>query len=130
MLTGLGHRTISRRNNQNSTVHLGSTGDHVLNIVGMSGAVYVSIVTLVGLILNVSSIDRDTTGTLFGSLIDHVISHELGIALQTKNLGDSSGQSGLTMVNVTNGTDVYVGFVALEFLFSHRKILPLLNFVF
>ena len=130
MLTGLGHGAVGRGNYQDSTVHLGSTGDHVLNIVGVSGAVNVSIVTLVGLILYVSSIDRDTTGTLFGSLIDHVISHELGIALQTKNLGDSSGQSGLTMVNVTNGTDVYVGFVALEFLFSHRKILPLLNFVF
>ena len=94
----------------------------------MAGAVNMGIVTLVGLILYMGSVDCDTTGTLFGSLIDHVVSHELGIALQTKNLGDSSGQSGLTMVNVTNGTNVDVLQRAVKFfLFSHWKCPPLIK---
>src|SRR5699024_9127245 len=73
VLTGLGHGAVSRRNNQDSAVHLSSTGDHVLDIVSMAGAVNVSVVTLVGLGFNVSGIDCDTTSSLFGSLINHII---------------------------------------------------------
>ena len=80
----LRHGAVSSRNNQDSAVHLSSTGDHVLNIVSMSGAVNVSIVTFVGLILNVSGIDGDTTLSLFGSLIDHIISFVLGLAFHSQ----------------------------------------------
>ena len=38
--------------------------------------------------------------------------------------GDRCGQSGLTVVNVTNGTYVYMGFGSLELLFSHLFLFP------
>ena len=43
------------------------------------------------------------------------------------DLGQSSCQRGLAMVNVTDGTDVDVRFVTFEFFFSHRDRLPSLN---
>ena len=48
------------------------------------------------------------------SMLDVVL--ELGLALQSQELGDGSGQGGLTMVNVTDGTDVYVGLGSFKLL--------------
>ena len=125
MLTGLGHGTIGSSNDQNSAVHLSSTGDHVLNVVSMARAVNVSVVTLLGLILNVSGVDRNTTSALLGSLIDVGIVHEVCVALQCQILGDSGGQSGLAVVNVTDGADVNMRLRTVELcLFSHWNILP------
>ena len=70
VLAGLGHRAVGSGDDQDRAVHLGSTGDHVLDIVGVARAVNVSIVTLLGLILNVSGVDGDAALALFGSLID------------------------------------------------------------
>ena len=67
VLTGLSHGAVGSGDDQDSAVHLSSAGDHVLDIVGVARAVNVSIVTLVGLILNVSGVDRDTTSLLLGS---------------------------------------------------------------
>ena len=91
----------------------------------MARAVNVSIVTSVGLILNVSGVDRDTTSALLGSLIDVGIIHEVCVALQCQILGDSGGQSGLAVVNVTDGADVHMRLRTVELcLFSHWNILP------
>ena len=121
VLTSLGHRTISSGNNKDSAIHLSSTGDHVLDIVSMAGAVNVSIVTLSSLVLNVSGIDCDTTLSLFGSLIDVCIINEVSRTAEVQNLCDSSSQSCLTMVNVTDGTDVYMGLISFELLSCHWK---------
>src|SRR5699024_4321898 len=124
VLSGLRHGAVSSRNNQDSAVHLSSTGDHVLNIVSMAGAVNVSIVTALGLILNVSGVDGNTTLSLFGSLIDISIINEISAAAQVQNLGDSSSQGGFTMVNVTNGTNVYVGLASFKLCLCHWKLPP------
>ena len=42
VFAGLGHGAVSGRAHQNSAVHLGSAGDHVLHIVGVTRAVDVS----------------------------------------------------------------------------------------
>ena len=122
----LSHNTVSSSYYKDSAVHLSSTSDHVLNVVSMARAVNVSIVTSVSLILNVSGVDRDTTSALLGSLIDVGIVHEVCVALQCQILGDSGGQSGLAVVNVTDGADVNMRLRTVKFcLFSHWNILPL-----
>ena len=121
MLTSLSHGAVGGGDDQDSAVHLGSTGDHVLDIVGVARAVNVRIVTLGGLILHVSGVDGNTTLALFGSLIDGSVIGVLSTALQSQILGDSGGQGGLTMVDVTDGADVNVGLSSLKFLLSHLK---------
>ena len=72
VLTCLWHRTISSSTNQDCTIHLSSTSNHVLYIVSVSRTVNVCIVTLFCLILNVSRVDSDTTLFLLRSVVDLV----------------------------------------------------------
>ena len=44
----------------------------------------------------------------------HGVILELCLALQSENLRDSSSKSSLTMVNVTDCTDVYMGLISFE----------------
>ena len=83
--------------------------------------------TLFGLILNVSGIDGDSALSLFGSLIDHVICLKLSKALHSKGLGDSCSKSGLTMVNVTDGADVNMGFGSFKLLLCHWNFLLIIS---
>ena len=135
MLTSLGHGAVGSGDDQDSTVHLSSASDHVLDIVGVARAVDVGIVTALdlailaglvvvanaveGLVLNVSGVDGDTTLALFRSLIDGAVIGVVSTALHGEELGDRGGQGGLTMVDMTDGTNVYVGLGTLEFLLSH-----------
>ncbi len=124
MLLSLSHRAVCRSNNEDSAVHLSRACDHVLNIVGVTRAVNVSIVTLVGLVLNVSGIDRDTSFSFLGSLVDVSIILELSLTLEGEVLCDSGGKSGLAVVNVTDGTNVNVGFVSFKFSLCHWNFPP------
>ena len=72
-----------------------------------------------GLVLNVRGVDGDTTLALFRSLIDGAVIGVVSTALHGEELGDRGGQGGLTMVDMTDGTNVYVGLGTLEFLLSH-----------
>src|SRR5579859_1862054 len=119
VLAGLRHRAVSGRHHQDRAVHLRRTRDHVLHIIGVAGAVDVGIVTVVGLILDVGGRDGDAAGLLFGGLVDLVVSGERGTALLRQDLGDSRGQRGLAMVDVTDGADVAVRLVPLKFSLSH-----------
>ena len=119
MLVGLGHRTVRSGNDQNGAVHLSGTGNHVLHIVGVARAVYVSVVTVGRLILNVRRVDGDTAFLFLGSVVDRVERAQFGKAFFCKYSRDSSGKGGLTVVNVTDGTDVYVRFRPVEFFFCH-----------
>jgi hypothetical protein len=47
-----------------------------------------TIVTRVGLILDVSGVDCDTTGLFFGRLVDFGVIRELGATTVGENLGD------------------------------------------
>ena len=44
---------------------------------------------------------------LLRSLIDVGVVHEICVALQSQVLGDGGSQSGLAVVNVTDGADVH-----------------------
>ena len=122
MLSCLSHNTICSSNYQNSAIHLSCTGNHVLNIVSMSWAVNVCIVSGICLVLYVSSRNCDSTLSLFWSLINVFKCHSLTSSLSLmQGLGNSSGQCGLTMVNVADGTNVAMRFVSLKFCFCHFK---------
>ena len=140
VLTGLRHRTISGGDNQDSSVHLGGTSDHVLDVVSVAGAVYVSIVAVGGLVLDVSRVDGDTTLLLLGGVVNLIEGLDLvGITSDSlsENLGDGGGQGRFTVVNMANCTDVDMRFRSLECFFCHnimnikvitQKIEPVMGF--
>lgn len=51
MLVGHRHGSIDSRNDQDTSIHLGGTSDHILDIIDMSRAIDVSIVSCICLIL-------------------------------------------------------------------------------
>ena len=67
VLAGLGHRAVSGRAHQDGAVHLGGTGDHVLDVVGVSRSVNVSVVSCSGFVLIVRKSNRNTSSFLFWS---------------------------------------------------------------
>ena len=125
VLAGLRHRAVGRGDHQDRAVHLGGAGDHVLDVVGVAWGVDVRVVPLVGLVLHVRDVDRDTALLLFRSLVDVVEGRDLIQIgeLVVQNLGDSRGQRGLAVVNVTNGPDVDVRLRPLELRLRHCFVL-------
>ena len=89
------HLTVRGSNDDNGTIHVGSTSDHVLNVISVTRAVDVGIVTAFGLELDVGSRDSDTTLALLRGLVNGAIVEEVGKALLSLTLGDSGGESGL-----------------------------------
>ena len=125
VLTGLSHGAVGGGDDQDSAVHLGSTGDHVLDVVGVAGAVDVSIVTLSGLVLDVRDGDGDAALALLGSLVDVLKGGEVGLAAigLGENLGDGGGQRGLAVVHVADGADVNMRLCTLELFLGHLALL-------
>ena len=122
VLTGLSHRAVGSGNHEDRAVHLSSTGDHVLDVVGVARGVNVSVVTLRGLVLDVRDVDRDTALALFGSGVDRrEVALNVGCrrVLVSKHLRDRCGQRGLAVVDVTDRSDVYVRLGPLELGLSH-----------
>jgi hypothetical protein len=121
VLLGLWHWAVSSGNHEDCTIHLSRTSDHVLDVVSVTWAVNVCVVTLLGLILNVSDRDRDSTLTLFRGLVD-LIERREGVysrKLVVKHLGDCRGKSGLAVVNVTDSANVYVRLRPLKLRLTH-----------
>jgi hypothetical protein len=76
----------------------------------------------------VSDRDSDTALTLFWRLIDLIECAYLieGWILVMQYLGNRSSKSGLTVVDVPDGTDVYVRFIPLELRLCHFVFLVFL----
>ncbi len=119
VLTGLRHRAVSGRADQDGAVHLGSTGNHVLDVVSVTRAVNVGVVTSFGFVLNVCGVNGDTTCLLFRRRIDLVVGLGFTAKLGRQNGGDRSGQRRLTMVNVTNRAHVYVRLCTFKLTLCH-----------
>ena len=78
VLTGLRHRAVGGGDHQDRAVHLGRAGDHVLDVVGVTGAVDVRVVPRLGLVLDVRDRDRDAALALLRRLVDLVERREAG----------------------------------------------------
>ena len=113
-----------RGDDEDGAVHLGGAGDHVLDVVGVAGAVDVGVVALVGLVLDVGDGDGDAALALLGRVVDGVEGAVLGLALQGQVLGDRRRERRLAMVDVTDGADVDVRLGSLELLLGHRVRSP------
>ena len=72
MLAGLGHRAVGRGDDEDGPVHLGGAGDHVLDVVGVTGAVDVGVVAVGRLVLDVGDGDGDAALALLGGVVDRV----------------------------------------------------------
>ncbi len=123
VLARLGHRAVGGGDDEDRAVHLGGAGDHVLDVVGVPGAVDVRVVALVGLVLDVGDRDRDAALALLGRVVDRVEGAVLGLALQGEVLGDGRGEARLAVVDMADRPDVDVRLGALELLLCHGRCL-------
>jgi hypothetical protein len=80
VLTRLRHRAVGGGHDQDGAVHLRRAGDHVLDVVGVPGAVDVGVVPVLGLVLDVGGVDGDAARLLFGRRVDLVV--RLGLAAE------------------------------------------------
>jgi hypothetical protein len=76
MLAGLGHLTVGSSDDDDGAVHVGGSGNHVLDVIGVTGTVDVRVVTVVCRVLDVCCRDGDTTFPLLGSLVNGAIVQE------------------------------------------------------
>ncbi len=76
-----------------------------------------------GVVFYVGGVDGDTTLTLFRGLVDLVEGEGLTTVVLGQHVGDGGGQGGLTVVNVADGTHVYVRLGTLKFFFRHDVVL-------
>ena len=122
VLAGLRHGAVGRRNHEDGAVHLGRAGDHILDVVGVAGAVHVGVVTVGGLVLHVGDVDGHASRLLFGRAVDRVERAEGPAAAEGEDLGDRGGQGRLAVVDVSDGADVQVRLGSLKLLLSHLAL--------
>lgn len=67
-----------------------------------------SVVTVCSLVFNVGGVDGNLTSLLFWGTINIFVSHGIRPSLLTQNLGDSLGQGCLSVIDMTNGSNVDV----------------------
>ncbi|SEU30720.1 hypothetical protein SAMN03159358_4900 [Paenibacillus sp. NFR01] len=119
VFASLRHWAVSCGYNQDRAVHLSSAGDHVFNIVGVSWAVNVCIVTSRCFIFNVSGGDSDTAFAFFWSFVDLVECYSSTAVFFGQYSCDCSSQSRFTMVDVTDSTDINVRFSTFKLCLCH-----------
>jgi hypothetical protein len=68
VLARLGHRAVGGRDDEDRAVHLSGARDHVLDVVGVTRAVDVRVVTVLRLVLDVRRVDRDAAAFSSGAL--------------------------------------------------------------
>ncbi len=80
VLAGLRHGAVGGRAHQDGAVHLRRTGDHVLDVVGVAGAVDVRVVAVGGFVFDVRGVDGDAARLFFRRRVDLVVG--LGFAAE------------------------------------------------
>src|SRR5688572_10989396 len=124
VLPRLRHRTVRRRHHQDRTVHLRRPGDHVLDVVGVTGTIHVRVMALLRLVLHVRRRDRDPPLTLLRRLVDLIERHELRQSLRRQHLRDRRRQRRLAVIHVANRPHVHVRLRTIKLLLGHVCALP------
>ena len=120
VLLGLRHRAIGRCDDQNSAVHLRRAGDHVLDVVGVAGAINVRVVTILGLVLHVRGGNRDAALALFRSVVDGVERAKFIVRVVLgEHLGDRRRQRRLAVINVSNRSYVHMRLRPVKLFLRH-----------
>lgn len=105
VLFGLGHGAIDSWNDENTGVHLGCSGDHIFDIIDVAGTINVCVMPCLCFVLNGGSIDGDTPGSLFGSLIDWTVFNVFGFLFVGKIFSNGWGEGGFSVIDMTDGAD-------------------------
>ena len=129
VLARLRHRPIGRTDDQNGPVHLRRTGDHVLHIVGMPRAVNVGVVPVLGLVLDVRSVDGDAARLFLRRRINLVVRPGLATKLLRQHQRDGRRQSRLAMIHMPNRPHIHMRLRTLKFAFCHRRLLTARSFL-
>jgi hypothetical protein len=102
VLTSLGHSTVDSGDDKDATIHACSASNHVLDVISVTGAVNVTIMACLGLVLHSGSVNSDTSGLLLRGLVNIAVVLEVGLCvLFSEVLGDGSSEGGLTVIDVT-----------------------------
>ena len=122
VLAGLRHRAVGGRDDQDRAVHLGRAGDHVLDVVGVAGAVDVGVMPFLALVLDVRYGDRHGLGRVANraSLGDIGVRLGLGLALLGQDRQEGGRQGRLAVVNVPDRAHVDVRLGSRESFLGHR----------
>src|SRR5882724_87891 len=121
VLARLRHDRVERRDDQDRAVHLRGAGDHVLDVVGVAGAVDVRVVARRRLVLHVRHRDRHGLRLVAhdAALGDIRVLDLFREALLRLHLHECGRQGRLAMIDVTDGPDVDVRLRTDEFFFGH-----------
>src|SRR5207247_11401255 len=119
VLASLRHRAVVRGHDEDRAVHLGGARDHVFDVVLVTRAVDMSVVTLLGLVLHVGDRDRDAPRLLLWSLVDPVEWCELRTSLLGQNLRDGGRHRRVAMVGSTDAPYFTVSVGPLVILFRY-----------
>ena len=119
VLTGLRHGAVGGGHYQDRAVYLRRTGDHVLDVVTVTGHVHMGVVPVLGLVLNMRNVDRDPAFFLFRGIVDRVECAEVSAAGHRSHFGDCRGQRGLAVVNVTHRAHIQMWLTSIEYLLCH-----------
>ena len=93
VLAGLGHGAVSGGHDEDGAVHLGGTGNHVLDVVGVARAVDVGVVTVGGFVFDVRGVDGDAARLFFRRAVNLVVAFGFAAKLLRQNRGDRRGQA-------------------------------------
>ena len=124
VLARLRHRAVRGGDDEDRAVHLRRARDHVLDVVGVTRAVDVRVVTVRRLVLDVRGVDRDAALALLGSSVDRrEVAGSGAAAVLGQHLRDRCREGRLTVVDVPDRADVEVRLRALELLLCHLAFL-------
>ncbi|EMO85617.1 hypothetical protein LEP1GSC070_3872 [Leptospira santarosai str. AIM] len=102
------HWSVGCRYNEDRSVHLSRAGDHVFHIVGVTGTIYVRVVTVSGFIFLVRSSDGDSTSFFFRSVVNLVVSNSFILTTDRfcKCSSNCCRQGRFTVIHVTDCSNV------------------------